>query len=370
MKGLEEIVGQPRATGALAGALHAGRLCPSLIFHGPPGVGKLTAALMLARTLLCRAPDGAPCGSCGACRRIDARALLHPDVRVIFPEKLSDFEKSEAPEDGAAGLDAQVIQTETIANPVWTVLIDRVRQAIGFLQRRPAEGPRSVLIIDQAHRMPAEAANALLKTLEEPPEHAVLILNTPSYHALLPTLRSRCQAIPFQLVPRAALARYLADRRATDPGEATLRAALSGGRIGVALELDLVRVRARRDELLGLLGAILRQADPGAAVARAEEIARAGETSGADLEVLLSLLRDLMVAEAAPEAGTDALVHGDIGERLMELARCLGPAGPSAVDDFDAAIESIRRKGNRQLLIENALLGLLPSGAGTAPRPA
>lgn len=370
MSGFEEIIGQPRATGALAGALATGRLCPSLIFHGPPGVGKLRTALTLARSLLCSAPGGAPCGSCRTCRRIEEHALLHPAVRVVFPEKLADFERGEAPVEGTAGPDSQALQAEAIANPAWTVLIDRIRQAVGFLQRSPSEGGRSILIIDQAHRMPPEAANALLKTLEEPPGHAVLILMTRAFHALLPTLRSRCRAIPFQLVPRAALASYLVERRGLEPGEAALRAALSGGRIGAALDLDLARLRRRRDELLEMLGSALRKADPALAVARAEEIARGGESVEADLDIVVSLLRDLMVCEAAPAAGTDALVHGDIGGRLAELAGSLAPAGPQAVEEFEGAIESIRRKGNRQLVIENALLGLLPRGPGTPTRPA
>ena len=201
VRSLEDIiVGQPRATSVLQRALEADRLFPSLVFHGPPGVGKLSTALLLCRALLCGATHQRPCGACHSCRRIGENTLVHPDVRLALPEKKSDFDRPAPDDAAAAGMDPQEAQAEAVDNPVWSVLIDRVRQGIGFLQRRPSESRHSILIVDQAHRMEAAAANALLKTLEEPLPHAVLILITPSWHALLPTIRSRCRGVPFQLV--------------------------------------------------------------------------------------------------------------------------------------------------------------------------
>ena len=321
------IIGQARATKALREALDARRLVPSLIFHGPPGVGKLTTALALGRALLCAgSPDARPCDGCHACRRIEARALRHPDIRVVFPEKKSDFDKGVAPGEGVAGIDLQERQAAAIANPSWNVLIDRVRRSIGLLQRPPAEGARSVLIIDQAHRMEPEAANALLKTLEEPPPHGVLVLLAPSGHALLPTIRSRCQAIPFQLVPAAEITRYLVEDRMLGPEEAALRAGLSGGRIGRALEIDLEEFRRRRGTLLGLLEEILLRGDPGIAVARAETVARGGPAVEGDLEILMTLLRDLLVSGASPAAAS-LLINVDLASQLPPLA-ARADAGP------------------------------------------
>jgi DNA polymerase-3 subunit delta' len=364
---LAGVIGQPRAVQALTRSFAAGRLHPSLIFHGPPGVGKLTAALALARSLLCAAAGDGPCGACAGCRRVDARALRHPDLRVVFPEKVDDFRKGESAPEGVAGIDLQERQATAERNPVWSVLIDRVRESIAFIQRRPAEGTRSILVIDQAHRMGAEAANALLKTLEEPPEHAVIALLTPSLHALLPTIRSRCQAVPFQAVPPEAIASWLETEQGVARPEARLRAALANGRIGTAMELDLDAYRARRDALLHAVESFLRPPDPGIAVARAEEIAKGGDTAEGDLDILIGLLRDRMIALTAGERAR-GLIHADILPRLAALPVRDEPDAAAPIAAIESALEGIRRKGNRQMLIENAFLDLLAPAA--APRQA
>ena len=360
------ILGQPRATSALQRALEADQLFPSLVFHGPAGAGKLATALLLGRALLCRVPEDRPCGECRSCRRIDERALVHPDVRLVLPEKKSDFERADPDAGGRAGIAPQELQAEAIANPVWSVLIDRVRQGITFLQHRPSESERSLLIVDQAQRMESAAANALLKTLEEPPPHAVLVLITPSWHALLPTIRSRCQAVPFQLVPRTEIVNFLVERRELPAEEAVLRAGLSGGRIGPALDLDLDEFRRRREALVAILDELARRGDPGIAVARAETILQAGGSTEGDLEILMTVLRDLLILGVSP--GDEArLINVDIADRLRDLAGRLGPRSGAALEDLETTVESIRHKGNRQLLVENFLMGLLPDGGDSAP---
>ena len=287
-------------------------------------------------------------------------------MRLVLPEKKSDFERADPDAGGRAGIAPQELQAEAIANPVWSVLIDRVRQGITFLQHRPSESERSVLIVDQAQRMESAAANALLKTLEEPPPHAVLVLITPSWHALLPTIRSRCQAVPFQLVPRTEIVNFLVERRELPAEEAVLRAGLSGGRIGPALDLDLDEFRRRREALVAILDELARRGDPGIAVARAETILQAGGSTEGDLEILMTVLRDLLILGASP--GDEArLINVDIADRLRDLAGRLGPRSGAALEDLETTVESIRHKGNRQLLVENFLMGLLPDGGGSAP---
>jgi DNA polymerase-3 subunit delta' len=363
------ILGQPRATESLTRALDSGRFTPSLIFHGPAGVGKLATALVLCRNLLCTISGEPPCDDCRACRRIDEGSLRHPDIRVIFPEKLSEFQKGDRWREDVSGIDLQDKQAEAIRNPVWTILIDRVRQGRAFLQRRPSEGRHAVLLVDQAHRMGAEAANALLKILEEPPEHAVLILLTTSLHALLPTIRSRCQDLGFQLVPTAQIARFLAARGTVPAEEIELRASLSGGRLGAALELDLDALRARRETLLDLLESLIARGDAGLAVAGAEAIARKSDSLEHDLRIMMALLRDLMVLGAGG-GSESALVNPDLAARLRELVSDAGERTPTLVQELESSIEGIRRKGNRQLLVENFLLGMVaPGGTSTSSHP-
>jgi DNA polymerase-3 subunit delta' len=365
----EIIVGQERATAALERAAGAGRLFPSLLFHGPPGVGKLATALALARALLCSA-GARPCGACPACRRVDESALVHPDVMVVLPETKKMFEEGVPVREGAAGIDVQDRQAEALENAAWAVLIDRVRAAIAFVQRLPAEGPRSILIVDQAHRMEAPAANALLKVLEEPPPHAVLILTASSLHALLPTIRSRCQAVAFRPVAQDAVTTFLVERRGLPAEEAVLRAGLSGGRIGAALDLDLEEYRERRQAVLKVLEDLLLRGDPGIAVARAESVAK-GAAAEPALDILMTLLRDLLVLEASGGGAPGVrLVHVDLAERLAPLARALGRRGPEAVEGLEAVLEGLRHRGNRQLLVENFFLRLTPPAPRAAARRA
>ncbi|MGH9797249.1 MAG: ATP-binding protein, partial [Candidatus Polarisedimenticolia bacterium] len=296
-----------------------------------------------------------------------------PDLFVAFPETRKHFLEGEEAAPGASGIDAQERQAETHANAAWSILIDRVREAIAFVRRRPVEGARSVLILDQAHRMEAPAANALLKVLEEPPPHAILVLTAASVHALLPTIRSRCQAVPFRPAPRDAITAFLVERHRMAPEEAVLRAGLASGRVGAALSLDLETYRERREAILGLLEEILRRGDPGVAVTRAEGLAK-GAGLEPDLDVLISLVRDLTLIEAAgtPGAGGPGrpgprLVHLDLAARLGELAPRLGVRGPAAIDRIERVLESIRHRGNRQLLVEDLLLELVPQAP---PAPA
>ena len=355
------IAGQPRAVTALSSALASGRFHPSLIFQGPAGTGKLTTALALARAFSCPESDP-PCLRCAACRRIDAASLRHPDVRVIFPERSEDYRKGEAAAEGVAGIDVQERQAAAERNRAWGILIDRVREGIAFVQRRPTEGRRAILILDQADRLGNEAANALLKTLEEPPEHALVILLATAAHALLGTLRSRSRIVTFRPLAVEAVAAWLHDERGLPVEEARERAALSGGRLGAALAIDLARYRERREAMLRLLEGLLRPPDPGQALARAEEIAKGGEAAEPDLEILSSLLRERMLLDGA---GTQApaLVHGDVARRLRDLPLATGRDGTAAVTAFERALDGMRRRGaNRQLLLENAFLDLVPEG--------
>jgi len=368
-KPFTDIVGQPRATGALDRALRSRRLFPSLLFHGPEGIGKLATAIALARAIACTAAEDRPCRACRSCRQIDDAALRHPGVRVVFPESRKAYDDEAQGKADVEGLpDLQGRQAEARDHAGWQILIDRVRDTIAFLQRAPGVGDRSIVVIDQAHRMEAPAANALLKILEEPPSHAVIILTTPSTHALLPTLRSRCQAVPFRLVSATEITNYLVERRGFGPEEAVLRAGQAAGRIGTALAIDLEEFRRRRETIVTVLEDLLLRGDAGVAVARAETLVKGGGSVERDLDLLMTLVRDLVLLEAAGDGPpAPRLTHVDLTPRLTGLAGRLGDRGPDVVASVESVRQGIRHHGNRQLLVENLFLDLLPMAA---PRPA
>ncbi|HPM22372.1 MAG TPA: DNA polymerase III subunit delta' [Phycisphaerae bacterium] len=210
-------------------ALRSGRTHHAYLFEGPAGVGKELAARALAAQLLCeddqRAVDADPCGRCPACRVFAAGN--HPDFHLIH-----------------RGLHKLHPEPKIRRQKGLFLVIDVVRHfLIEPATMKPTQGRRRVFVIRDAERMNDEAQNALLKTLEEPPGTACLILVTSSADRLLPTIRSRCQRIPFGLLPTTFVARELQSRAGLDPTDARALAGLADGRLGVALQwhaLDLL----------------------------------------------------------------------------------------------------------------------------------
>lgn len=216
-----------------------GRIAGSYLFVGPPGVGKGAFALALARALVCEAPQPglAACERCRSC--VQAAAGSHPDIDVI--RKPDD--KSTIPLDLLIGDDAHRMREGLC----WRILL------------KPAIGTRKVAVILDADHFSEEAANCLLKTLEEPPDGAAIILVGTSLERQLPTIRSRCQVIRFAPLPADVVRRVLEREAATvaepaDPAAIAACAAASGGsldRARLLLDPDITAFRGRLLELLG-----------------------------------------------------------------------------------------------------------------------
>jgi DNA polymerase-3 subunit delta' len=320
------IVGHLAARRALARATAAGRLPSGLLLTGPSGIGKRALAIELARALVCLGDGERPCEACSHCRRIlhgleavgetRERAVqeespvllnhyLHPDVLLVEPWR------------GAA-------------RPA--IRVEQVRHLIEQVQSRPFESRARAIVIDDAHWMTAEGANALLKSLEEPPSPTHFVLVTDRPEQLPQTIRSRCQRLRLGPLPRATLEAYLREHAGLSPAEARRRAGLAGGSVGAALELDAEGGSERRDELLALLeaagsmGALERQQ-------AAQKLDQAGDLPGS-LLLLRSLLRDVAALRAgAPEV----VAHLDVAERLSVLAA--GPLGARAGRAAEALAE-------------------------------
>jgi DNA polymerase III, delta'' subunit len=200
---LRDIAGQDQATALLLRAVASGRLAHALLFDGPDGVGKRSAALGLALALCCPEQPNLGCGTCDVCRRI--LAGQHPDVRVLAPETSQ-------------------------------ILIEQAKDIVALASTRPHEAPARVLVVDQADCLNPSAANCLLKTLEEPLPGNFIVLVTAAPARLLPTIRSRCQRVRFVGI-RPAILIELATRRGIDRALAETAAATAGGSAARMVEM-------------------------------------------------------------------------------------------------------------------------------------
>lgn len=203
----------------------------ALLLHGPQGVGQFELALTLAQAWLCESGDAAaerrPCGVCPSCRLVQAHS--HPDLLVLLPEVLQ-----EALGWGGSAADAADAASEkgSKAKPSREIKVEAVRSAVTFAQTTSARGHGKVVVLHPAERMNGISANTLLKTLEEPPGAARFVLSCAAPDSLLPTIRSRCQAVTMALPPVVLATQWLVDRDVVAP-EVLLAAA--GGQAQEAL---------------------------------------------------------------------------------------------------------------------------------------
>lgn len=188
----------------------------ALLAHGPAGVGQLEFGLALGRALLCQAADVAlrPCAQCDACRL--ARTHVHPDFEILLPEATRE----------ALGWPVAEPRTRSDAKPSREIKIDQVRAAIAWGQQTPARGGVKVLLVHPADALNQQSASALLKTLEEPAPSLRLVLTSADPERLLPTVRSRCQAVRLALPAVDVAGAWLRGRGLAQP-DALLR--LAGG---------------------------------------------------------------------------------------------------------------------------------------------
>ena len=214
--------GQEAAVAALQQALASDRLAHAYLFTGPDGVGKATLARRLIATLLCEAaPEARPCLECRACTRVESGET--PDVERIAVGGVCD-------EGGPAHRDHATDGSTRIR-------ICQVRRLERVASLTPFQAPRRIFVIDTADDLQREAAHALLKTLEEPPQSVLLIALATDVDELLPTVRSRCQEIALRPMPHASLAAALRERPGIDAATADELAVESHGRYGLAVRL-------------------------------------------------------------------------------------------------------------------------------------
>ncbi|WP_376793401.1 DNA polymerase III subunit delta' [Thermoflexus sp.] len=298
-----------------------GRIAHAYLFTGPPQVGRRTLAWTWGMTLLCTDPDP-PCGSCRSCRLM--QASHHPDAIQVLPEGSS-------------------------------LKIDQVREVQRLLAHTPVEGPYRIVLFDQAEAMTTEAANALLKTLEEPPSYGVLMLIAPSPESLLPTVVSRCQILSLDPVPIPRVRQALEERWGIPPDQADRLARLSGGRMGWAVQA------AQDPEVLAEYADRIRQIHELLTQGRAGRFAFAEALSGEEegvrsafLETAMAWWRDVLILASGADL---PLTHEEDRLTLQEVAGRIGVEGArAALEATRRAWLALRRNANVRLALEAMFL--------------
>jgi DNA polymerase-3 subunit delta' len=317
----DQILGHERQKEILNRSLAGGRLAHAYLFSGPDGIGKRLMALALARAIACHEQRG--CGNCQACRKIDHRN--HPDLHVLEPDGNS-------------------------------IKIEQVRAFQKDLNLKPLEAPRKICLIEEADSMTVGAANALLKTLEEPRGDTLLILLSAHPNRLLETIRSRCQPLPFTRHPNSRIQAQLEKQLDIDSTEAHVLAALSEGSFKKAFGKDRELYLEERRKLLKTLtglssGSILPILD------FAEQLAADKTVLPDILEIFQAFYRDVMMMLQG--RGDDDLVNLDLKEKIHRVSGREDIA--SILAKIEALIEARRqldRNVNRQLAMEVLLLEL------------
>lgn len=327
--GFRSLEGQTLPVEILTTLLAKGRVPHALLFIGPEGVGKQTAAKALAQAYLCRErPTGAAeaCSTCPSCRRVAADS--HPDLLRVAP--VGDI-----------------------------IRVHQIRELVEALMMKPYAGAGRVVLMPQAQALNPEAGNALLKALEEPPDQTVLILTARQVSDLLPTIVSRCQCIRFHPLPRATVERLLTAREGLAPDEAAGLAAMADGSYGRALALKAHDWPARREWLFEELAA-LPQRSGARRLMLAEKLCALKAQLPQALEIAMSWYRDLAVYPLHP-AGVR---HADLLPRIRQAARPEA-AGANAlrVRLIQQTLTDLQRNANPRLALEVLVMRL------AAPRP-
>ncbi len=373
-----EFLGNTAMVESLRSAIAAGRLPHSLILSGPAGAGKYTLALLLAMAVECeRQPrdlwsNGQTlagfCGHCANCTRIAGAANLEEQVAaaVAAREELRETDKKDTRVLVQPHPDVLILPPDP---PQLLIKLGQVRTLIQRAHYLPSEGPRKIFILTAANMM-KEAANSLLKILEEPPETVHILILAENPGELLPTIRSRCATVRLGALPVDEIEMLLADRRPdVAPKQRSLIARLSQGAAGRALGFDLdAYVAARADALVFLRNAAASdgKSEPDySALFKMTETYRAGaegqQKTAALLRAIALLLEDLLLLDS----GTPELLRNtDLAAELNRLAAALPFAWiERASHALDQVHSGLRRNLLRSLSLD-AFAGELAEAAG------
>lgn len=325
-----QVLGQERAIQILQKALTGERLAHAYLFYGPSGVGKKLAALQFAKALYCLTPGPDACDACVACHKITDGN--HPDILLVGAEET-------------------------------TIKIDQIRTVQHQLSYKPYEQQRTIVILDGCEHLTLPAANALLKTLEEPPGNTLLLLLTGHKDAVPLTIVSRCQLVPFQPLAPEHLVTILTQHD-LDTETAGLVAALAEGRADRFSPENVSATLALRQTAYTILQNVA-QAKGMDSFLQARQLAGKREQCEALLHWLSLFLRDLTMLNVAPSM---ALYNRDLSTQLAPLAR---RSQPHQLIEAFTQLQQLRaylgRNSNPQLIFEQSLIQIHQAFSSVTP---
>lgn len=326
------ILGQERAKKILENSMVRGTISHAYLFAGPEGMGKRFTAFNFAKALNCYTNVGDSCDNCLSCRKIDS--LNHPDVGLIKPEASSERSESRG-----------------------SIKIGAIRELQKRLSLKPYEGKKKVVILDAAEDMTTGAANAFLKTLEEPPGETVIIMITSNLNSLLPTVASRCQIIRFNTLSNEHITEILIKNYGFRREHASIVSSLSKGRLGLAVTMDYKAVCKLRSEALKLIINSMK-GDIEYIFSESKRLARKGEMLPEFLDFIIDLLRDALLIHETET--NDYIIHKDIYDELRGFSLKL--KRQFIIDMFDTVYRTqtlLKRNVNQQLALDSMMMSMV-----------
>ncbi|MFZ5968646.1 MAG: DNA polymerase III subunit delta' [Bacillota bacterium] len=322
--GWKEIVGQHRIVSFLDGAIHRGKIAHAYVFDGPKGIGKMNTALAFAKAIECKNYQGEACNVCSSC--IKFHGNNHPDITIIEP-------------------DGQSIKNKQIEEFQQDLLL------------KPYESQKKIYIVNQADEMTVSAQNRLLKTLEEPPEYAVIILISTNFNRFLPTIRSRCQILKFHRVGEKEIITYLRDKHHITGEEAKLLAAFSDGIPQKALDLknaeDFIK---RREVTIEVIDQLLKK-DSFQIFSMFDFFQQYKDDITEILDFMIAWFRDILFLSGLQ--AEDYLINLDRKSQLERHSRTISYDKISnVIEIIEKTKKDIRSNVNFQLAIEIMLLSI------------
>lgn len=338
----EDVIAQQHITRTLVNQIEKGKITHAYLFTGSRGTGKTTCARIFARAINCLSPEnGSPCGKCEVCKAL-------------------------------SGGNIDIIELDAASNNG----VDQIREIVDNVAYPPVAGKYKVYIVDEVHMLSGAAFNALLKTLEEPPAHAVFVLATTEAHKLPATVLSRCMRFDFRLVPAPVLKEHLKKIyaaegvKAEDSALDLIIAAAEGSvrdMLSVADRCMNYSDNLSYDDVLGVLGATGREStrsllgaiarsDVGATLGGVNEACSAGKSVGLIAKDLCSYARDLLVLKTVPSDGGVLGSADEIEKMRLEAQNYSADFLVSVVNIFSAADTELRYSVSPRIALECAAL--------------